>query len=61
MHKSNIIEIIFDINIVDFKTLNVKYAETTCLVALKLIGSVVQANRNLYANFQVILKFYKNI
>ena len=54
-------EIIFDINMSGFKTLNVRYAETTCPIDFKLTGSIVQFNRNLYTDFQVILKFYKNI
>ena len=45
----------------DFKTLNIWYAETTCLIDFKLTGSIVQGNRSLYTDFQVILKFYINL
>ena len=41
-----------------FKTLNIWYAETICLIDFKLTESNVQANRSLYTNFQAILKFY---
>ena len=35
--------------------------ETNCLIDFKLTGSNVQANRSLYANFQVNLKFHINL
>ena len=35
--------------------------ETTCPIDFKLTGSNMQANRSLYIDFQVILKFYINL
>ena len=33
----------------------------TCLIDLKLAGSVEQVSKSLYIDFQAILKFYKNM
>ena len=51
----------FDINTTNFKTLNVQYAKTTCLIDFKLTASTVWVNRSLYTDFQVILNLKKNI
>ena len=48
-------EIILDKYITHFKTLNVWYAETPCLIDFKLTGCVMQVNRSLCIDFQVIL------
>ena len=57
----NIISLINFIEFIDFKTLKVQYSKTTCPIEFKLTGSVEQVNKSLDIDFQVILKFYKNI
>ena len=49
------------LNFIGFKTLKVQYLKTTCPIELKLAGLIVLVNKSLYIEFQVILKFYKNI
>ena len=51
----------FHIDLLDFKTLNDCWSKTTCLIKLKLIGSVEQANKSMYINVQVILTSWKKI
>ena len=57
----NIVSLFDLIDFIDFKTLNVHYSKNTCPIEFKLTGSIVGANKSLYIDFQVILKFYKNI
>ena len=61
-HKGNYLvwNIIWLINITDFKTLNIWYTETICPIDFKLRESIVQVNGILYTNFQAILNFHKN-
>ena len=49
------------LNFIDFKTSNVWYSKTTCLIDFKLTGSIVWVNRSLYTNFQAILNFHQNL
>ena len=49
------------LRLIDFITLNIWYAETTCPIDLKLTVYIRWAYRSLYTDFQMILKFYKNI
>ena len=62
MYQDNKIVILFwFLDFIHFKTLNVHYSKTTCLIEFKLTESIVQVNKRPYIHFQVILKFYKNI
>ena len=50
-----------DINIIDFKTSNIWYTDTTCPIDFKLTGFNMWAIRSIYTNFQAIIKFYKTL
>ena len=44
-------------DLIDFKTFNDHCLGTTCLIKLKLTGSIERVNKNLYINFQDFLHF----
>ena len=60
IYMTNCSILFFSLDLIDFKTLNVCYSKTMCPIEFKLTGSIAQANKSLYINFQVILKFYRN-